>query len=209
VYRLSAGIAAAYAALAVLVATGAVNGIDQWAIEHVMPGRGDVRSATKVEAVVPLLGARWDSPVAVIANVVTLPAQAVISFVLAAACCVLLARRGRMRAAVAWGTAWLFVNAVEVLCKALLDRPLLRAGGELLHPFQSSWPSGHTARSVLLAALVAAVWPAAKRWVAAWAAASLVLLELAGFHVPTDIAGGLLLALLAAGFARRASAHTL
>jgi len=43
---------------------------------------------------------------------------------------------------------------------------------------------------------VAAVWPLARRWVAAWAAASLVLLELGGFHVPSDIAGGLLLALL-------------
>ena len=62
--------------------------------------------------------------------------------------------------------------------------------------FQSSFPSGHALRSVLLAAAVAAVWPFARRWVAAWAAASLVLLELSGFHVPSDIAGGLLLALL-------------
>jgi Co/Zn/Cd efflux system component len=50
---------------------------------------------------------------------------------------------------------------------------------------------------------VAFVWPSAARWVGAWAAASLVLLEIDGFHVPTDIAGGLLLALLAGGLARR------
>jgi hypothetical protein len=36
-----------------------------------------------------------------------------------------------------------------------------------------------------------------RRWLVVWAAATLVLLELDGFHVPTDIAGGLLLALLA------------
>jgi hypothetical protein len=60
---------------------------------------------------------------------------------------------------------------------------------------------------VLLAATVAAVWPAAGRWVAAWAAASLVLLEIDGMHVPTDIAGGLLLALLAAGLARHEAAY--
>jgi Co/Zn/Cd efflux system component len=60
---------------------------------------------------------------------------------------------------------------------------------------------------VLVALVVAFVWPAAARWVGAWAAASLVLLEIDGFHVPTDIAGGLLLALLAAGLARREASY--
>ena len=54
-------------------------------------------------------------------------------------------------------------------------------------------------------AIVSAVRPAARRWVALWAAATLVLLELDGFHVPSDIAGGLLLALLLIPLARDAS----
>ena len=50
------------------------------------------------------------------------------------------------------------------LCKAVLDRPLLHSGGKLLFSLQSSWPSGHTIRAVLLASIVAVTWPAATRW---------------------------------------------
>ena len=207
-FRLSAALAAAYAALAVLVATGAVNGIDQWSIDHLMPGFGAATVApSKTDAVVPLLHASWDTPLAILGNLVTLPAQAVIGSVLAGVCWLMLARRGRTHAALAWVVAWTAANAIEVLCKSVLSRPLLHHDGAPLWAFQSSWPSGHTLRSVLLAATLAAVWPRTSRWVAAWAAASLVLLELDGFHVPTDIAGGLLLALLAAGLARREAAY--
>jgi membrane-associated phospholipid phosphatase len=208
VFRLSAALAAAYAALAVLVAAGATNGLDQWSIDHVMPGLGDASVApTKLEAVVPLLHVGWNTPLVALGNVVTLPAQALVSSALAAACWIVLARRGRTHAALAWMVAWIAGNAIEVLCKSVLSRPLLHHDGQPLWAFQSSWPSGHTLRSVLLAATVAAVWPRASRWVAAWAVASLVLLEVDGFHVPTDIAGGLLLALLAAGLARREAAY--
>jgi membrane-associated phospholipid phosphatase len=208
VFRLSAALAAAYATLAVLVATGATNGLDQWSVEHLMPGLGDAATVpSKTEAVVPLLHASWDTPLAFLGNVVTLPAQAAIGSALAAACWVVLMRRGRTHAALAWIVAWVAANAVEVLCKSVLSRPLLHHDGAPLWAFQASWPSGHTLRSVLLAATVAAVWPKAGRWAAAWAAATIVLLEVDGFHVPTDLAGGLLLALLAAGLARREAAY--
>jgi membrane-associated phospholipid phosphatase len=204
VFRLSAALAAAYAAVAVLVATGATNGLDQWSVDHVMPGLGGPSVApSRLEAVIPLRHVGWHKPVVSLGNVVTLPAQALVASALAAVCWVALARRGRTHAALAWAVAWLAANAVEVLCKSVLSRPLLHHDGSPLWAFQSSWPSGHTLRSVLLAATVAAVWPNAGPWVAAWAAASLVLLEVDGFHVPTDIAGGLLLALLAARLARR------
>jgi membrane-associated phospholipid phosphatase len=194
---LAVALTAAYAALAVLVATGALNGLDQWSVDHLMPGLTDgSRGPSLIDAAVPLRRASWSSGLEVVANVVTLPAQALVASALAGVCCLALWRRARGRAALAWGLAWLAGNAVEVLCKTTLARPLLHAHGHALIAFQSSYPSGHTLRSVLLAAAVAAVWPLARRWVAAWAAASLVLLELDGFHVPSDIAGGLLLALL-------------
>jgi membrane-associated phospholipid phosphatase len=60
-------------------------------------------------------------------------------------------------------------------------------------------------RSLLLVAGVAAVWPAARWWVGLWAAATIVLLVVAGFHVPSDIVGGLLLALLLIVTGRAAS----
>jgi membrane-associated phospholipid phosphatase len=208
VFRRSAALAAAYAALAVLVATGATNGLDQWSVDHLMPGLGDASvTPTTMEALVPLLHASWHTPLTILGNLVTLPAQAVIGSLLVAACWLVLARRGRRHAALAWLVAWIAANAIEVLCKSLLSRSLLHHDGAPLWAFQSSWPSGHTLRSVLLALTVAAVWPRTSRWIAAWVAASLVLLEVDGFHVPTDIAGGLLLALLAAGLARREAAY--
>ena len=86
--RLSAALAAAYAALAVLVAAGAANGVDQWAVDHLMPGlAGASVGATIAEALVPLLGANWNSPLDYVANAVTLPAQALVSSVIAAAGC--------------------------------------------------------------------------------------------------------------------------
>jgi undecaprenyl-diphosphatase len=182
----------------VLVASGALNGLDQWAVDHLMPGHpGQGAAPSLAEAAVPLLHASWAMPLDVVANIVTLPAQALISSVLAAICCLLLWRRGERRAAYALGAAWIAANAVEVLCKSTLSRPLLHWNGHALLGLESSFPSGHTLRAVLLAAAAAAVWPAARRWLAFWAAATLVLLELDGFHVPSDIAGGLLLAALA------------
>jgi len=181
----------------VLVATGALNGLDQWSVDHLMPGLTDgSRKPSLAAAAVPLRQTSWATGLDVVANVVTLPAQALVGSALAGVCCLALWRRDRRREAFVWGGAWLVGNAVEVLCKLTLARPLLHAHGYALVAFQSSFPSGHTLRSVLLAAAVATVWPFTRHWVAAWAASSLVLLELDGFHVPTDIAGGLLLALL-------------
>lgn len=204
--RLAAALAAGFAALAVLVATGALGGIDQWAVDHLMPGRpGTQPESTLTEAVVPLLHASWSPALDIVGNIVTLPAQVVISSLLAGACCLLLRRRDRRRAAIAWGAAWIAGNAVEVLCKSTLDRPLLHAGAVALTGLRSSYPSGHTLRAILLAAIVTTVWPAARRWVFLWAAATLALLELDGFHVPSDIAGGLLLAVLLILLARDAT----
>jgi membrane-associated phospholipid phosphatase len=206
VYRRNTALAlaAAYTALAASVASGALNGLDQWAVDHLMPGLDQAsHKPSFAEAAIPLLRATWSTVLDVVANVVTLPAQALVASALAAVCCLALWRRGRRRSALAWGIAWIAGNAVEVLCKSTLARPLLHAHGHALVAFQSSYPSGHTLRSVLLVGVVATVWPSARRWAAAWAAASLVLLEVAGFHVPSDILGGLLLALLLISIVRR------
>jgi membrane-associated phospholipid phosphatase len=90
-------------------------------------------------------------------------------------------------------------TAVETLCKDVLDRPALYDGARHITGFDSSFPSGHTIRTVLVAAAFA------RPWAAAWAVASIVLLQLAGWHTATDIAGGLLLAALALLGARGAA----
>jgi membrane-associated phospholipid phosphatase len=67
--------------------------------------------------------------------------------------------------------------------------------------FDASWPSGHALRCALVAAAVAAAWPRLRIPLAIWLVAVVVLLELAGFHTPTDLVGGLLLASAAAAAA--------
>jgi len=196
-------LAAAFAALAVLVAAGTLTGLDQWAVDHLMPGASSSSlPQTTVESIVPLLGAHWQPPLHAFAEIWTLPASALPAFAIAGVGCLVLLRRGRRRAAVVWALAWVAGLAVELLCKAALTRPALYANGVHLVGFDNAFPSGHTIRAVLVAATIAVAWPAARIWVAAWAGIAVVLTELAGFHTPTDILGGLLVAALLIDVAR-------
>jgi membrane-associated phospholipid phosphatase len=193
--RNAALLAAAFAALAALVAAGAFTRVDQWAVDHVMPGASfHAGEGGLLEGLVPLLHSQWSSAYAIAANIVTLPASFLISLAIAFACSRALA--GALMAAV----------AVEVLCKELLTRPALYDGSFHVASFDSSFPSGHALRTVIVAAAVAWRWPRARTVALAWAIVSLVLIQLAGWHTPTDIAGGLLLAALALLGARAAGA---
>jgi membrane-associated phospholipid phosphatase len=183
----SAFLASGFAALAALVATGATNGIDRWAIDHAMPGaQFSSHTPSTAEALVPLLHVHWHGAVHVLAEIVTLPASFLVSLL------VLLALRRW-----AWIVVWAAGNVVEETCKTVLARPALYHHGLHLAAFDHSYPSGHTIRVVVLAAAIGhrSAW--------AWAVAAIVLLEAGGFHVPTDIAGGLLLAALLLGLRLR------
>jgi membrane-associated phospholipid phosphatase len=122
-------------------------------------------------------------------NVVTLPASFLVAFAIVTAC----SRR--------LGVALLAGVAVEVLCKETLDKPALFAGSFHIVPFDSSFPSGHTLRTVLVAIAVVHVRPRLFAPAAVWALASLALLLLAGWHTPSDILGGIVLGFLCAGAA--------
>jgi len=175
-----ASLSTAFACLAVAVAAGAFTGLDQWAVNHLMPGATFTSEESGLaEALIPLWGTHWDNAWSVATNIVTLPA----SFLIAVALC---AWRSRILAvAVVAGTA------VEALCKHLLTRPALYDGALHITGFDNSFPSGHTLRTVVVAALVA------QPFGVAWAVASIVLLQLTGWHTPTDIVGGVLLGALA------------
>ena len=191
--------AAAYAALAGIVAAGALTGLDQWAVDHLMPGAVGVGPPpTFLESLVPLLHSHYPNGVSTAAQIVTLPGQVVVSFALVAVAAEALRRRGAGAAAVAWLAAWLVGTATEVVCKHVLVRPALFRHGTHIVSFDGSWPSGHTIRCAVVAAALAAAWPRARALLALWLAAALALLELAGFHTPSDIAGGLLLWVLLA-----------
>ena len=191
------GATAAFAALSALVAGGALTRLDQWAMDHAMT---DVRvtgaKATLADALVPLLHTDFGSPLDVVTGVATAPASLTLSLFLVAGCCVAMQRRGRVRAAYAWAAAWLAGNIVEVLCKSTLTRPALYSHGLHVVAFDSSFPSGHTIRSIVVTGAIATALPAARLWVAAWACGCIALLEADAWHTPSDIAGGLLLSAL-------------
>jgi hypothetical protein len=180
-------LAAAFAALAALVAAGAFTGIDQWAVDHAMPGASFHHGEGGFfDGLVPLYHSRWSSGYSIAANLVTLPA----SFLIALA---IVFRRSRTLA-----VALLAAVAVETICKATLDRPALHEGSFHIGSFDSSFPSGHMLRTVLVGA---ALWPRERFAVVGWAILSVTLLLLAGWHTPSDLAGGVVLGGLGAGAA--------
>jgi membrane-associated phospholipid phosphatase len=185
----------AFGVLAGLVVSGAATGFDQWAVDHVMPFAGAAGPPpTFLESLVPLYHAPFHPLGVAVAELVTLPGQVVISFLLVAVAAGALWRRGRRDAAVLWLAAWTAATCIEVIFRHTLTRPALYRDGVHLTAFDTSWPSGHALRSAIVAAALAAAWPRLWPLLAVWLAGAVVLLELAGFHTPTDIAGGLLLA---------------
>jgi membrane-associated phospholipid phosphatase len=175
-----------------------MTGLDQWAVDHAMPFAGPPGPPpTLLESLVPLLHAGFHPVGAGVAQIVTLPGQALISLPLVLAASWRLWRSGRVEAAIAWPAAWLVATAVELLFRHTLTRPALYRDGVHVVAFDSSWPSGHALRCTIVAAALATAWPRLRLPLIVWLVAVLVLLVLAGFHTPTDVAGGLLLATVA------------
>ena len=152
---------------------------------------------TLADSIVPLLHTSFHPLGHAVAEIVTLPGQAVISFLLVAAASRRLWTRGRVEAAIRWPAAWLLAVALEVVLRHTLTRPPLYRDGVHIVAFDASWPSGHTLRAGIAAAALAVAWPRLRPLLGLWFVGVIVLLELAGFHTPTDIVGGLLLATVA------------
>jgi membrane-associated phospholipid phosphatase len=198
-FRGTVVLAVPYATLAVLVAAGAFTGVDQWAVEHLMPSASFHHGRPGLlETALPLLHQRFDSPLAVAADIVTLPAAALVSLAIVVA--------ASRVAGLSLVAAWAAGSLVELLCKHVLVRPALYDGTFHVVAFDSSFPSGHALRAVLVACAVTRMWPRARGAAIVWVVASVVLLQLAGWHTPTDLAGGLLLGGLALLGGRRAGA---
>ena len=91
----------------------------------------------------------------------------------------------------------------EAGIKALVERPLIhkydtvRQASVTKDSFNHSFPSGHTVRGLLLAFLIAELVPTLRPLLAAWLVVMSASLVLTSMHTPTDVAGGVLLALVA------------
>jgi membrane-associated phospholipid phosphatase len=205
--------AIAFAVLAALVATGQLTSIDQYAVAELMPGINPPhRESGFLFDVVPLADVRNETAIQVVVNVFTLPASAALSSLAFGAGAWLLRRRGARRIALLWLAAFVAANAVELVVKTLLERPSLtaRVGMRVYKVgFDHAFPSGHAVRALLVAGLCACLWPHTRRYVLVWAVLTLPALEVAGFHTPSDIAGGAILALLLIALVRQESAFAL
>lgn len=200
-------LAACFAALSVAVALGVLDGVDRYAVRQLMPGLDAAHSGvpTLGQVFVPVGHRR--TPGALAADAWLYPASVPISALAVGACSLVLLRRGRRRAAAVWLGAWVAANAVEVLVKDVVRKPALSARGYHVVAFDSSFPSGHALRSILVAAALAAVAVRAGRWAAVWAVTVVPLLVVAGWHTPSDVAGGVLLGLFFVAAARLAAAE--
>jgi membrane-associated phospholipid phosphatase len=205
--RLELGIAVlavVFAVLAALVADGHLHSLDRYAVEHWMPAL-DPDSAR--HTIPPVHGAflpfeldpsPWWKRVL---DSTMYPASILVSLTVFAVGCAVLWRRGARVAAVVWGAAWFVANGIEVTVKAAIEKPELYAveDGERQHlvAFDHSFPSGHAMRAVLVAGFVLFVWRRVGLLAAAWAAVLPVCLVASSWHVPSDVAGGILFGLLA------------
>lgn len=193
------GAAVSLVVLAALVVAGTVSAIDQYAVDHWMPNFEPSSGSTSV-SIAHQFYPRLGTPLQAFCNLWTFPASAFVSGAVLALCCVALIRREQRAAALTWGAAWVAANVAEVVGKHFLHRPALHAveaGVRVsFDGFGHSFPSGHALRTVLTAALLATVWKRAARPAVLWVALAAVALVVSAAHTPSDVLGGMLLALL-------------
>lgn len=191
--------AALFALLAALVAAGAFTRLDQYAVSHLMPWLMPRHHpfVTISSLTLPTLG---HSAAHTAVDLYTYPAAFVPSAALVLLCAWRLRARGETRAAVTWCALWVAGNAVELIGKVGVERPALHQGAVHVTAFDHSLPSGHTIRSLVVAAALAWTWRHG-RLAFAWAAGVALALVALGAHTPTDVVGGVLVAVLLAGWA--------
>jgi len=190
-----------FLALAILVHVGVLTGLDQWAVDNIMPAlrpRSVPRSVGP--SLLPIFHVRrgMDLPVAAAAYGVAWLASAVPALILTALGCLYLQRHGQMRLAVRLALVFVAVNVIVLVGKSVIDRPALYGTdpkGVRVHvrPFDTSFPSGHAARAVILVALVSVCVARLRLLAVVWLAAVLVLLVLGSWHTPSDVLGAILL----------------
>lgn len=167
---------AAFVTLGVLVQATDFDRLNSFAIRHlqpIAPGHGHPRLNDVAEAIV--------SPGAPAASALIIAMSAV-----------LLWRRGRGREAVAWPLAYIAAIALEVICKLLIQQHRSGVWQGFGLTFDSSFPSGHMLRAILIAGAVSALWPRLRPLLAVWCVLVAICMLVTGFHLPTDIAGGIL-----------------
>jgi uncharacterized protein (TIGR03382 family) len=183
--RRTLAFAAAFVTLAALVEATDFDRLNRFAVDHLQPlaaGQGHPRLTNLAELVVS-------------------PASPTISLALIGLAAALLLARRRPRAAFAWPAALAAAFAIEVICKLVVDQHRSGIWHGFGLTFDSSFPSGHMLRAILLAGAAAALWPRLRAPMGWWCAAVAGCLLVNAWHLPTDIAGGILAGLALASWA--------
>jgi membrane-associated phospholipid phosphatase len=180
---------------ATLTATGALGPVDKFAVSHLMPWL-EVRHHPFV-TISSLTLPRLRPPAANVAlELWTYPAAVAPSLVLVVVAASRLARAD----ALLWCAMWCAGNVVELAGKLTLHKPALYHNHVHVSAFDTSLPSGHTIRSLIVAGAVAAAWRSG-RAAYVWAATVPVALVATGAHTPTDVVTGALVGMALAGWA--------
>jgi membrane-associated phospholipid phosphatase len=197
--RLALVLAAAFAVLTAAVAADALRPVDRYAIHHLMPFADDSVAGTIApsepwNAIRPIL--RGHRSLAQSAGALAFaPADTISALVLAAGATLLIRRRGRpWRAGAVWIAAVVAGLVVEVTGKIVIPQIQYTYASVVFGvKISGTFPSGHTTRSVIVAAMVVSLWPRVLPLALAWVVYVTSVLELGGLHVPSDIAGGFLI----------------
>ncbi len=167
---------AAFVALGVLVQAtdfDRLNAFSERHLQPIAPGTGHPRLNDVAEAIVS-------------------PGGPLVSAVIIGIAAVLLWIAGRWREALAWPLAYAAAIAVEIVSKVLIQQHRSGVWHGFGLTFDSSFPSGHMLRAILVAGAVAALVPRLRPLLVLWCGVVAACMLVTGFHLPTDIAGGFL-----------------
>lgn len=193
------GAGAGFLALAGLVVAGVLAGVDRYAVRNLMPWLEPSSSSRLIHLGGVFVPDSRPSVGGTIVAVSTYPASPFISALIVAGCAYAVARRGHLRAAAGFLALWVVANVIEVAAKVALEKPPVGVSG-----FRHSYPSGHTLRACIVAAVLAWTWRRIGLVAAVWALTVPFSLVALGDHTPTDVVGSVFLAvcLLAVWHAR-------
>ena len=187
--RLASIALSAFLALTALVWVGAFTWLDRYAVHHLMPWAHfgphrliEVPSVFKPQTEHTLGGT--------LVGLWTYPASPFVSGLIVLLCAWRLRSIGVI-------VLWIAANAIELAGKLIVDRPSVGVPG-----FSDSFPSGHTVRAFVTAAIVGWTWRRAGPPAVLWAVGVACALVALGDHVPTDVIGGALLAAALVALAR-------
>ncbi len=197
--RLALVLVAAFAVLTAAVAADALRPVDRYAIHHLQPFASDSVAGTIApsepeNAIKPIVRGHRSVRES-LGALAFAPADTISALLLAAGATILLRRRGGpWRAGGIWIAAIVAGVVVEVTGKLVIPQIAYTPPSTVFGvTIDGTYPSGHTTRSVIVAAMVVSLWPRVLPLAVGWVAYVTTVLELGGLHVPSDIAGGFLL----------------